>query len=238
MPAPPLAGLIRQNSFLLCSVSGCDEQRRGLGSYCKTHSVVFRRYGHAEQRPIQAGRWASYRTHVRDLFAANAEHPGFKQALAWVADMLQRAAVNESAFKGAEELARLIRHGVTAETVLVEVCAFRFFCTTSPTAFRSDRAADVAMSRAVYALAPRDRRVIAGTGSKPKSYAPKAKPSALAYLGHHLRTSLSFLLANVQLAIEQREEAKAAALVAINAPLAQPVAVFVAEDIPAHSCPR
>jgi len=88
------------------------------------------------------------------------------------------------------------------------------FLKSHPRAVPDDRSWDFAVSSAVLQLAPRPRRTTRRAGdhwpvnSAPgnsQSYAPKARTSALAFIGKHLRETFAPLLVNVQHSIESRD---------------------------------
>lgn len=126
-------------------------------------------------------------------------------------------AANEHTKKGGRELARLARHGVTPSAVLTEVLAFWLWVNDHPQALPDDKARDFACSRAVFNLAPRDRRATRGPGisgtwgrktTTPQSYSPKALHSALNHVGTHLRIALADITANTLHSIERQRALK------------------------------
>lgn len=206
-----------QNSLNHCSLPGCGRPRTGLNAWCRQHLDRARQYGHPSAQPFRPSAWTSERKEVSSLLASNADHPGLLQVCQFLADWMARAAADGHAFKGAQEVARLVRHGVTALQVVTEVAAFVLWHSARPTTFPTDRAVDFALSRAVFMLAPRERRVtrtrgISGTwgmkASGRHSYSPKPRPSALAHVGRFLREALAAFLANVRGAVEQRRAVK------------------------------
>lgn len=208
--------------------------RQGLSRWCKDHTTRGLRYGHADAGPLRPKQWAAERRAVLELLEANADHPGLQQVLSVLSSWSAKARSNEDAFKGADEIARLARHGITSLDILSEVCACWTWLQQNPHALPvgSDRAADFAISRAVFQLAPRPRRQTRGPGGywpvtvkapANRSYSPKARPSALAYVGGHLRAILAPFLANVAHSLETREEQHEAQQAALRAPLRAPV---------------
>jgi hypothetical protein len=128
---------------------------------------------------------------------------------------MDMAAADESAFKGAREVAQLVRHGVSPLQLLTEICSHWFWVSDFGHRFPSDRAADFALSRAVFALAPRPRVATKGPGSSgtwgrptdtPQSWSVKPRESALAYVGSHLRVYLAPFLASVVSGIEEQRK--------------------------------
>jgi hypothetical protein len=156
------------------------------------------------------------------LFASHPDHKGVHLAVGTLDAWMSRAADKEDAFKGAEEIARLHRYGVQSVDLLVELCAVFAYLQRNPSAVRSMRARDVALARAVFALAPRPRRQTRGPGGtwsfnrspeemRACSYAPKPRPSSLVHIGGHLRQTLAALLVNVADSLrtpEQRRQAE------------------------------
>lgn len=203
------------NSRRLCSLPGCGQPRHGLHGWCRVHAARARLYGHPLASPMRPSTWTKERREVAAVFAGNVDHPGLLQVLRLLADWMARAGADEHAFKGARELARLLRHGVTPLAVATEVAAFWSWQSVHGGALPTDRALDFALARAVFMLAPRERRVcgsrgIAGTwgmkANTPQSYSPKPSAAAMAYVGRFLRQALAPFLANVLLAVGQRRE--------------------------------
>lgn len=165
---------------------------------------------------------------VADLFARNLTHKGHLQAVEWVNGLVARATHNEGTFKGASEVARLARHGVKAVDILTELCAVTMYLDANPRAVPDDRAANYAVSSAVFKLAPRPRRITRKVGSawgvtvKPaggNSYAPKPRTSALAFVGQHLRQSLAPFISNVQRSLQSRDAQRKAFEAELSVPL-------------------
>jgi hypothetical protein len=229
-PTSPYAKAKAANSWKTCAAPGCSSLRVGLDARCEPHQTRWRRYGSATGAPIDPRRWTPYRAPVLQLFAANGDHPGLLQALRWLDDLTAQATASPSAYRGAEEFDRIARHGVSSLDVLVEVCAIWCHLAASPRACKTDHERDVAVSRAVFRLAPRARRFSRNhlTGHESSS-APKARRSALAYAGTHLRKSLSEFLVNVAEAVKVRPDAKAEALAAMRQAFVQPSTTFIKE---------
>lgn len=180
-------------------------------------------------RPIDPSEWAVYRKEVSTLFAANDSHAGLVGAVAYVRSLMDRAAANERAFKGAEVLDRLRRDGVTPLEVLTEVAAVWCLLQFRPATLPTQRAIDFALSRAVISLRPLPKRV-SYTAKGEQTYSVKPRTSALAFLGRHLREVLGPFLANVWAFVSAREERAKAAAAALREPLSPPTAAFLAED--------
>jgi hypothetical protein len=225
--SPSFASSVAKNQGHACSLNLCSLPRAGLNRWCSRHTAQANRYGHPNAGPLHPKQWATQRSEVAALFVKNASHPGQRQALDVVAGLLAQASANEQAFRGAEELARLARHGVQPLAVLTELCAVVIFLQAKPLAVPDDRSFDFAVSSAVFKLAPRTRRFTrkAGTpwpvtreANDASSYSPKARPSALANIGRLLRQSLAPLLSNVQLSLQSREAQRVAFEAAMKAP--------------------
>jgi hypothetical protein len=224
-----------KNQAIQCQAPGCIHNRLGLDLWCRGHGAKAKQYGHPFAKPLKASSWAADRAAVVALLQANESHPGTILALQWVTSWIRKAAEahgNSSAsYKGAEEVVRLVKHGVTARAILVEVAAVSLWLNRNPSMLPSDRARCFAISRAVFSLAPRERRITrtasGGWGSvkTSQSYSPKARSSGLAYVGQHLQTSLAPFLANVQVSLETQDQQRAEAWAAMRAPLAPPLVV-------------
>lgn len=211
-----------RNELQACACPGCPSQRFGLNLHCRYHEEVYKRYGHPLQGPLKPASWATEREAVRALFASHPNHEGVRRAVSRLDAWMSRAADKEDAYKGAEEIARLHRHCVQPVDLLMELCAVFAYLQRNPSAVRSMRAQDVALSRAVFALAPRPRRQTRGPGGtwavsrspeelRSCSYAPKPRASSLVQVGAHLRQTLVVLLVNVTDSLrtpEQRRQAE------------------------------
>ena len=193
--------------------------------------------GHPDAKPYRAGAWLSQRKAVEALFQANADHQGLREVTQLVAELMQKAAVTEGAFKGARELRRLIKHGVTASRIVLEFTAVSVWLHDNRNALPSDKARDFCISRAIFGLAPRDRRPC-GTGASSnwraptdsrRSYSPKARASALDFVGRYLRQSLSAFTSNVILQVEADRARLADPIAHQRAPLRSP---SVASSLP------
>lgn len=215
MSSTSLQSRLRSNSFKTCQAPGCSSQRSGLRLWCRTHLRLSNAYGHPDAKPLQGSLWATQRAEVSKLFADQSTHPGLLQANRWLSTLMTQAAANERAFKGAEEIARLGRAGVKPEALLVEACALHLWVTDTGHRWPTDLAADFAMSRAVFALAPRPRTATKGVHgtwgrptTTPQSYSAKAKRSALAYVGGHFRECLAPLMVTVASAVQAQRAVK------------------------------
>lgn len=211
---------VAANTLKVCNAPRCGLPRAGINVWCKNCLSKARLYGHPHAKPLRASQWAIERKEVAALFATNADHPGFLQVLKFLQGWMDTATQNESAYRGAEEMARLQREGVTPMQVLTEVLAF-WLWTSRPEAkavLPSNKALDVALSRAVFGLAPRPRRVTSGITRKSgtwglsaatgSSYSPKPRCSALGYVGKYLRETLAVFLVTVGQGVEQQRALK------------------------------
>jgi hypothetical protein len=228
MTHPTFAAEKHRNSLHRCNAPGCAWDRRGLSQFCRSHAETTARYGEPTGTPIDPKRWALYRQQVQEVFQVNHDHPGLVNALQFIREWMAQAVEDGRAFPGAEELKRLMLSGVSPMEVLLEVSAFYAFSQACPHTCRTDKGWDYAMSRAVFRLAPRPRR-----RTRKGTYAPQPRASALGHIGKHLRQVLAGFLANVQLALEAREDAKRAAMEAWRQPLRQPVTALINEALQA-----
>jgi hypothetical protein len=220
-----------RNETQPCDLPGCGRPRWGLNRWCRSCTGQANQYGHPKARPLRASQWTEERKLVRQLLDANPDHPGIHSVVDLISSWSATACSNELAFKGADEVARLARHGIKAADILVEVVAAWLWLQRQPHAVPDQRSQDFAMSRAVFGLAPRARRQTRGPGgvwpvtrklSANCSYSPKAKTSAMAYVGQFLRMALAPFLANVMHSIEQQAEHQARFQAAMQAPLQVP----------------
>ena len=119
--------------------------------------------------------------------------------------------------KWAVEIARLARAGITAEAILVELCAAWSYLQRMPHSVPSDRALSFALSRAIFALVPRPVRVSRGVSSKGHRSSIKATPKALEQAGSYLVQALAPILANVHRTIHDTDHAATAVVEAMRA---------------------
>lgn len=226
MKSPLFSLAVDKNQLGTCAAPGCALHRYSISQFCKDHHQQALRYGHPHARPLKPAQWAKERAAVRHLLESNPDHPGLVQVLELLASWSALAVGNDAAFKGAEEIARLARHGIKPLDILTEVAACRAWTAANPNALPSDKARDFAISRAVFALSPRPRRFTRGPGgywpvtakARLPSYSPKARPSALAYVGAHLRAVLAPFLANISGHLEAAELRKVHTEAAMRAP--------------------
>lgn len=213
-----------------CSAKGCHETRDGLDAYCSIHNRTYRSYGHPKGRPIAPQNYRPYLRDIEPLFEVNRQHPGFVAALGYVTDWMRRAVDNEEAYRGAPEVARVARHGVTPLKALAEVCAMYCWIRDNPRLLPNTRAEDFAMSRAFMALAPRPRRVTHEAAKKGTSgYQLRPRFADLDSIGSHLRSVLVYFVSNVAEAVATRDARARETLQQLRAPLLSPTAVYMAE---------
>jgi hypothetical protein len=233
MASPTFQYAVAANERTHCdNHKNCGGLRAGINRFCAACLPRSRLYGHPEARLLRPSMWATERQRVAQLLAVNADHPGLRAVMSFLDGWSARACANGQAFKGAEDVARVARHGVSTMTVLTELAAFHVWLQRNPHGLPDQRACDFAMSRAVFGLAPRPRRFVRAGGRWPvgdtmtakNSYSPKPRASGLAYVGGHLREVLGPFLANVALSIEQQDQQKADYLSAMRAPLRAPEA--------------
>jgi hypothetical protein len=225
---PPQQALVR-NSMRTCTAPGCNGPRRGFSLWCSKCISPASRYGHPHGRPIEDAAWSHQRAEVATLLQVNADHPGLVQAVGYLSKWMADAKASERAYKGAEEVARLVRHGVTPLQVLQALAGMYCYLMACPRAVPDQRAFDFALSRAVFALAPRPRRVTFRPGAKDGEYALRARTSSLDAVGKHLRLVLVAFLANVRTAVEEREQRAQRAVAALRAPLVSDTAALLEE---------
>lgn len=219
------------NELRQCGNRGCSKSRYGMNRWCEACNRKAVHYGDPRAGPLKRSQWAPERAQVAALIAANADHPGVRSIVAYLEQWSAEACANEQAFKGATEIARLTRHGIKPLALLTEACAFWLWLDRHPLVLPSDRAADFALSRALFGMAPRPRRQTRGPGgvwpvnkklAATCSYAPKAKVTALAYIGKHLRGVLAPFFSNLAASLERQAEQLAAREAAMRAPLVAP----------------
>jgi hypothetical protein len=242
---PKFTEEVRQNTNKLCNAPSCCRPRAGINIWCKHCLITARLYGHPQATPLRSFQWKVEHREVTSLFASNGNHPGFLQVIKFLEGWMVKAAESESAYRGAEEIARILRAGITAKDVLVEVVAFWLF-TSRPeakAALPTTKALDVALSRAVFALSPRPRRVTSGNSkkpgewwklphTKPSIYSPKPRVASVGYIGKFLRETLSVFIANAEHAIGQQRLVKADPDALLKAPFTIKRVKQVREGLP------
>lgn len=222
---------VAQNTSQTCNAPGCYSMRVSVGHHCRYHQDRRRRYGDATGQPLKPALWKPYRDSVAALFEANSSHPGLVLATEHIKVWMTRASASDRAFNGAEEIARLVGHGITPLQLLTTVCAVWVCLQQCPRIVGSDsnRAHEYAVARAVFGLVPRPRskpgglslrRTARGVEGFPSKGGSRTwiKTSALGHVGAYLRTSLSLLLANVQTAVENKQRAEQASQEALRKP--------------------
>jgi hypothetical protein len=214
-----------------CTCQGCSQNRAALSPFCKRHNSVYKQYGHPKAGPVKQGHYASYRQAVVDLIDANEGHQGLTAALTYLGGWMQRAVANENAFKGASEVSYLARHGITAKHLLIEACAFNCYLSQQGRSPLPDQRSEAfALSRALLLLAPRPRRFTAAQNAKGgKGYSVRPSFAALDSIGSHLRAVLANVLANVSMAVADRESQAQDTLKALSEPLKPPVYAYLQE---------
>ena len=231
------AEAIAENSRFYCTAQGCNSHRHKISTFCLSHFTTASRYGHPNGRALDPAVFQWERTAVQNLLAANANHPALTSATSYLTNYFARAAISEKAYVGAEEIARLGRHGVTSAQVICEVAALWCYLDRNPRALPSQKASDYAISRAVLQLAPRPRRVAFSPDSKGSQYSLKPRNSALGAIGTHLRQVLSVLLVNISQSLATQQDRAAAVLEAMREPLQVNVAQIM-ESAVAKPTPR
>lgn len=213
---------IARNAKHRCRTPGCHVPRYRLDAWCLKHGRRAKAYGHPLAIPLQTRQWKPQRKEVEAILKANPMHPGLVQAMSLLQQWMQRAALNPQAYKGAEQVYRLVSHGVTPLDVIREAAALYLWSRDNPgqasSAWPDDTAADFALARAVFRLAPTPRRVlrskvgIAGDWKlkldSDNSYQPKPRPSSLREVGKYLRQLLAPLVVGLSVAVQQSRAQK------------------------------
>jgi hypothetical protein len=215
-----MGGSIAANQRFWCCVNGCDGRRFKLQPYCIKHHERNRNTGDPNGSTPDPRQWAWERKAVTDLFETNPDHPGLTRALAYLDTWTQRAtSADHQGNHWAQEVARVVRHGVSSKAILVELCAAWSYLERCKRAVPSDRALKFSLSHAVLKLAPRPVRVTAWRATRPsKERRLKAHWRALEEVGGHLQGVFVSLLVHVHQAIHAQEEAARAAVLDFRAP--------------------
>lgn len=226
-----IGGSIARNQRFWCSVDGCTGQRFLLQPYCCRHSETVKRTGDPRGQTPDPRHWKWERSAVSELFASNPSHPGLVRALAYLTTWTTKA--THEATHGAHwqtEVARVMRHGVTVQDILIEVCAGWSYLQRGPHRAPSDRAVRFWIGHSVLKLAPRPVRMSAqanATGGK--SYPKRVHWRALEDTGAHLQTVLAALFVNVHEAIHSQADTAAQAVADMRSPfMPSPTAIHKA----------
>ncbi len=204
----------------------CGGMRRHLDLVCRPCRSRWEAFGSANGRRIPAATLAPYRRLVDRVLDVNESHPAQLAARQYLDDLLAKATQHHRAdrdgvfadWKGARELARLVRHGVTSRDVLAAACAVFVHLHNSP--MQTKREERFAIARAVFGLAPRPMRVSRAR----KAYPAKARASDLHAVGVMLTEHLALMFALVLQGVAATTQADEARRLAVRAPLAVPPA--------------
>lgn len=233
IPVPyrgPMAKAKELNGTYRCSARGCTELRNDLFKHCKKHHVRYKAYGHPHGGPIKAALFRKHRQAVSEVLEVNLSHAGVAAGLAYMTNLFAQAKADEHSFSGADEVQRIIRHGVTPKEALIELCCFHTYVLSNPYALPDQRSEQFGLARALLSLAPMPRVVTAQsklTGSS--GYPLKLAASGLLYIGTTLKTVLAHLLANVAVAVAGRDDQLKVTEASLRAPLAVPTVALMTE---------
>lgn len=222
-----------RNTNLACRASGCSQRRRGFSTFCRQCLPNAKRLGHPNARAIWPSEYRDPENKVNDLFVCNPDHAGLvyvTQALgSWMQEAVAAAdlAPKNRPHPSVEEVARLVRHGVTASALLVRLCAVFAFLRSNPNVLPNDDARAFAISHAVIKLAPRARRQ---SRTRKSQWVVAPKSGAVAHLGRHLSGWLVAFLETVAQAVEQREQQRASVQQSLREPFGVPAAAILAEE--------
>lgn len=205
---PGYLAKLAKNQSQPCIGKSCHVPRAGLDVTCARHRNNYKRHGAVDAHSLPRKLWKLHRAKVEALLLVNVHHLGLLEADRIVAEFMHRGANASNAFRGANEMARLMQSGVAPRTVLVEVLALMACLRDFPSAVPTDKATDHAISHAVFRLAPQSVRS-GWNGARVAAYRGRPRASALAYVGRFLRIALAEFGATVQLAIEAKARAAA-----------------------------
>lgn len=202
-----------------CACPGCFETRYGVSNYCKPHLRANRTHGHPRGVRIASQDYAAELREVRRLLRDHATtHSGTQNALALVDSWMQRAARGDPDVVGQRELARLARHGITAETLLAEAAAVFAFSRRNPHRLPDDQRLTFALANNLLRLAPREERGryrFRGYVCRRYVSAPKDERQKI---GQAIRETLGLYLMNVSTALDERARVRAIARQSLVAP--------------------
>ncbi|WKB55967.1 hypothetical protein [Eleftheria terrae] len=213
-----------------CTVAGCGRRRSGFHSLCNHHKDKARLYGDPLGKPVHAQEYQDLILQVRELFDSQPDHlclvASLKAVTAWTAEAAAASGRGQEPFPGAEEVARVLRHGVQPREFLVVLCAFLVFAGQQSQRFAGRQAEDFALSHALFKLAPRPRK-FTRNGESSSSIPPKF--AALKHVGRYLRQLLAPLAALTRMAVEARDQQKQELQDGMRQPFVAPVVALLKE---------
>jgi len=218
--AEKLKQLVTLNHFLACDVPGCDKNRVGLSNYCGYHRKVKSATGHPLQKKFLASRYNLERDQVKELVESNHSHTGIVTATKWLQDWLNYAEAAVPGTIAAEELQRLLQHGVTATQIFIEAASVFVFQRNNPFQFKNDDSLDIAVSLAILKLAPLAKKVGIISG---RSTTVTIKAKVKLDVGKRIRVHLQPLFVNLLSAIERNKSQAEEVYKAMLSPLQLPV---------------
>lgn len=204
---------ITANTALQCRAPNCTRRRVRISPHCAMHAIRRHRYGHAEGRVIRLKEIEFEHTQVSTFIHAQIGHPAVVAALKW----LDQWGSNDS-LPAALDMSRLRRHRVEPVAILIAATAIWIYSQRRPTRLPDDLRLTYAMSRAVLALVPRERRMVASRVGPSRSYCLRPGASSLRDIGGRMRRSLVAFFINVGNGLIEQERRSRAAVDALRVP--------------------
>lgn len=203
-PSNAIEPAIQRNQQSRCKAPGCSVPRWRVSGYCRTHGSNFQRLGHPHGTVIRPKDYSVEFATVSSFIDQHESAPQIQAALRWVDSWLNAAHLGDTSIPAYRQLQRLHDHGVTATAVLKASAALFLYSSRFPNRLPSDDRLTFAMSLAVLAMAPREKRQ---SPSKPSVLNIVRHPAAVRRgIGTRLRSNLHVLFTNMTDAINRQEQ--------------------------------
>lgn len=200
----PLLTVITRNQSKPCSVAGCYSPRTRISSFCKKHVRTRHLWGHPLGHRITPRAYEVESLAVSAFIDTHRDHPAIVAALKWLDDWMIRAWNGDSSVAAYREFQRLHERSVSAVSVLRAAAALWVYASHFPNRLPDDVRLTYAMSLAVLALIPRERRPSPSKQGS-VSYVAKFPASARRGIGERIRNNLGALMVNITDALNHIE---------------------------------
>jgi hypothetical protein len=203
---------IQRNEGRQCKASGCTNLRSRVSALCKKHTRTRHLYGHPLGRSIPLREYVGVSEEIAGFIVARREHPAIVAALRWIANWCI-----DSSTPAHRAMDRLHLRGVPTETILTSALAPWLYSHRRPSRLPDDLRLTYAISLAVLALAPRERRPSRSNAGR--SYTARHTADVRRGVGERIRNNLSPLFANICIALERIEAEQRSHQDALRVPL-------------------
>jgi hypothetical protein len=197
---------MQRNEARRCKAPDCHRMRSRYSSCCHVHHERLHQYGHCWGKALLPRTYAVDEAEIAAFVEAHVGHAAITASVSWLQSWIDRACRGEPGTPAARAFQRLNDHGVTALQVFVRAIAVWIHCYRNKRAVPDDmRALDYAISRAVLALAPRER--IVGATRTQRRY--RSHPaSARREIGPAIRDKLAPVFASIVVGLEEQHNAR------------------------------